>query len=126
VRPIPDFTVYPDEYERVAKAWAKLEEFEFQWGTEADRKIFEMACHTEMGKAGMQVNVTWRQERHPDGTPSQVFSPQVEICGRTKGESETDHDRMRYGIVKGLADGQPGYVREDGSKTEDPRKKDIL
>ena len=36
------------------------------------------------------------------------------MTGRNKVEEETDHDRVQWGVVKGLADGQPGYVREDG------------
>jgi hypothetical protein len=55
-----------------------------------------------------------------------VWLPQVEVIGRSRPEEETDHDRVKWGVVKGLADGQPGYVRADGTKHEDPKSKLIL
>jgi hypothetical protein len=55
-----------------------------------------------------------------------VHLPHVELVGRNRSQGETDHDRVRYGVVHGLADGQKGYIRADGSKHEDPIRRDIL
>lgn len=49
----------------------------------------------------------------------------MEPTGRLKPETETDHERMRDGIVKGLDGGPGGYIREDGTITEEPIKKII-
>jgi hypothetical protein len=48
------------------------------------------------------------------------------VTGRNKVESETDHDRIKHGVVTGKADGKAGYVREDGTWHEDPKSKLIL
>ena len=32
---------------------------------------------------------------------------------------------MRHEVVTGEADGQVGYMREDGTKREDPKKREI-
>jgi hypothetical protein len=128
----PDLTIYPDETAKLALAQERLSRaFEFSAFTESTRRIFESAAQTEFGKAGFSVHVEWKEihEKKPDrdeGTPTGVWLPTIEIVGRTTAENETDHDRYRWGVVKGLADGQAGYVREDGRKTEDPLKKLIL
>ena len=54
-----------------------------------------------------------------------LFVPKIRIVGRTKHETETDHDRLKFEITHGMADGQAGYIREDGTKTEDPIRKII-
>lgn len=126
-----ELTLYPDEYTRVAAALERIQrQFEFTGGSETDRRIFEMAAHNEFGNAGFQIEVNWAEveEVTPEGGligRTGVYMPGIEIIARNKAESETDHDRMRWGIVKGLADGQAGYVREDGRRTEDPIKKII-
>lgn len=127
----PDFDLYPDEQRKIQLALAKLGQFEFTQGTQTDRKIFEMAAHNEFGEIGFTINITWQEVYHQaqiEGAlpqPTGVWLPNVEIEGRTRKEDEHDHDRHKWGVVKGLADGQPGYVRADGSKHEDPIKKII-
>lgn len=128
----PDLTLYPDEQRKIEVVLAKLSNFEFGRGEAEDKRLFEMAAHTEFGEIGLKVSITW-QEIYKESPLSKqgaiatgVHLPQVEIEGRVTNEEETDHDRFKWGVVKGLADGQPGYVREDGSKREDPISKIIL
>jgi hypothetical protein len=120
-----DFEPYPDELGRIAAAFEKIQtEFEFTPLTETNRRLFEMAVATELGEAGFLTAVKW-QEVYKNDTPTGVFIPTVQLTGRNRREQETDHDRIRFGVVKGLADGQPGYVREDGQRREDPLRKNI-
>jgi hypothetical protein len=97
------------------------------------RAEFTQAAKEEFGKVGFEVSVAWKQVYEKNTSPlvlteeipTGVWIPYVSIEGRITKEEETDHDRFKWGVVKGLADGQPGYVREDGSKREDPIKKII-
>ena len=54
------------------------------------------------------------------------YLPRLIIESRIKPLTEVDHDRMRHEVVTGEADGQVGYMREDGSRREDPISKKIL
>jgi hypothetical protein len=121
-----DFEPYADEKPKVIKALEKIQrQFEFTPLNETNKRIFEMAAHNEFGEAGFRVQVTW-QEIYKENLPTGVFLPGIEVVGRNKRELETDHDRVKWGVVKGLADGQSGYIREDGSKHEEPKSKLIL
>lgn len=127
----PDFDMYPDEEVRVAQLLTKLgNQFDFSQGKYGpdgpDRRIFESAVQAEFDKIGLKVRINWEQMTYPDGTYSNVYRPGVEPYGRSKEEGETDHDRWQWGVTKGLMTGEPGYVREDGSKHEDPKRKLIL
>ena len=132
----PDLNIYPDEMVKLQLAQTELERrFEFATSLigDAQRAEFADAAKTEFAKAGFEVSVEWKQlyekEEHPllvnREVPTGVWFPYINIEGRVKPEEETDHDRFQWGVVKGLADGQKGYVREDGSKREDPIKKII-
>jgi hypothetical protein len=123
----PDFTIYPDEQDRIKAVFDKLSmQFNFTpIKSDSDKKILEMAINNDFGDIGFLVTIRW-QEIYENGIPTGVWLPGVEIYGRNKKEEETDHDRFKWGVVRGLADGQPGYVREDGSKREDPKSKLIL
>lgn len=130
----PDLNIYPDEQHRIHLAYERLSrQFEFTpIKGDADKTIFEMAAHNEFGEAGFRVEITWQQLHRREmiqgvqtAVPTGVWLPGIEIIGRNKVEEETDHDRMRHGIVRGLADGQSGYVREDGTYREDPKSKNI-
>ena len=130
----PDLTLYPDERNKILYAQAKVEhQFEFTpIKGDADKTIFEMAVNEEFAKIGFLVEITWQQIYHEERVadqevpvPTGVWCPGIEIIGRNKAEQEHDHDRHKWGVVKGLADGQKGYVREDGSLREDPIKKII-
>lgn len=122
----PDLQIYPDEKIRLATALERIQrQFEFTKFTETDKRILEMAVSNEFGEAGFLADVTWK-ELYENELPTGVWFPQIEVSGRNKQESEHDHDRTRWGVVKGLDDGIAGYVREDGSKHSDPIKKLII
>jgi len=122
----PDLQIYPDEQHRIQLALEKIQrQFEFTPMNETNKRVFEMAAHNEFGEAGFRIEIEWK-EILKNGLPTGIHLPHLEVIGRNKVESETDHDRYQWGVVKGLADGQPGYVREDGSRHEEPRKKIIL
>lgn len=126
-----DFEFYGDEQHKVAIALTKLSNtFDFTKFNDTNKAIFDIAAHEEFAKIGLTIRVNWQEiykktKLFPEGRPTGVWMPGVEPIGRTKPETETDHDRMRYGIVKGLDGGPGGYVREDGSVHDEPRSKDI-
>jgi hypothetical protein len=130
----PDLNIYPDEQRKIQLTYEKLSrQFEFTpIKGDSDKKIFEMAVNNDFGEIGFMVTVTWQQlfsKKVVDGNevpvPTGVWLPGIEIIGRNKTEQEHDHDRHKYGVVNGLADGVKGYVREDGTYREDPIKKII-
>lgn len=127
-----DWEPYPDEQVKIAQVAAKLDDqFAFSYGNYApdasDRRIFEAAVKSEFGKINIAAQVRWENMIGLNGLPAGVFRPHVELCGHIRDASETDHDRMKWGVVRGLEYGQQaGYVREDGSLREDPIKRDIL
>lgn len=128
---VPDFNFYPDELSKVAIVMARLSNaFDFSALTEKTKAIFEIAAREEFAKIGLEIRINWQHINRKTGLdteePTGVWIPGVEPVGRLITEIETDHDRVRWGVVKGLADGQPGYIRADGRKTEEPRKKNIL
>jgi hypothetical protein len=130
--PEADFQPYPDEFTKIGYAMARIEQrFEFKEGGLPDRlkAEFEGMVREEFDKIGIKARVNWKEicRQSPLGEfPTGVFVPGIEPYARSRAESETDHDRTKWGIVHGLADGQPGYVREDGTRREDPKKKLIL
>lgn len=123
----PDLQIYPDERHKIQFVYEKLSrQFEFTpIKGDSDKKIFEMAVNNDFGEIGFLVTVTW-QQLYEGAAPTGVWMPGIEIYGRNKAEQEHDHDRHKWGVVRGLADGQKGYVREDGTKHEEPLKKIIL
>ena len=121
----PDLTLYPDELERIGIALTKLANaFEFTSFTDTNKAIFNIAASEEFAKIGLTARVNWQEICTAEG-PTGVWLPGVEPTGRLKPESETDHDRMRYGIVKGLDGGPGGYIRQDGTVHDEPIKKII-
>lgn len=125
-----DVEIYPDQERQAAAVLAKLDDqFAFSNGKYdedgSDRRLFEAAAKSEFAKIGLAINVRWAEQLNIEMKPSGLFTPQLEIVGQLR-ESETDHDRIKWGVVKGLADGQPGYVREDGTRHEEPIKKLII
>lgn len=126
-----DWQPYPDELRRIGEVLTKLENaFEFQSGFEGtQRASFNDAAKEAFAQIGIEVRINWREiyRRSPLGEfPTGIWMPGVEPIGRTHKESETDHDRIQWGTVKGLADGQSGFIREDGTKHEEPIKKLII
>lgn len=120
--------LYEDEKRRLAVAFGKLEGFEFGPGSETDKRVFEMAAHTELGEAGFRIAILWEDlvKRTPLGDmPTGIIQPAIQIIERVKPETEADHDKHRHEIVTGQVDGVAGYIREDGSRHTDPIKKII-
>lgn len=93
--------------------------------TDSSVEEFQRAAVELFGAAGFEVDVAWDQV-YKNGVPTETYLPEVTISGRVHNEAETDHDRMQFDIVRGLADGQPGYIRPDGTLHEEPRSKNIL
>lgn len=134
MRPTPppaDWQPYPDELLRIAYAMTRLESaFEFTTGFQASQQAaFNDAAKTEFAKIGIEIRINWEEIcRHSNllgPVPTGIWMPGIEPIGRTRKESETDHDRIKHGIQHGLLDGQPGYIRADGTKHEDPIRKII-
>ena len=122
----PDFQLYPDELNKVAIALTKLSNaFDFTSFTDTNKAIFNIAVSEEFAKIGLTATVNWQQV-YKGEEPTGVWIPGVEPTGRLKPETETDHARIQWGVVRGLDGGAPGYIREDGTVHEEPRKKDIL
>ena len=86
-----------------------------------------MTARNLFGDAGMEIHIEWMQAMDPETGEELPFkAPSVTITGRVKKEEERDHDRVRHDIVTGKADGVAGYIREDGTKSEEPIKKLIV
>lgn len=51
--------------------------------------------------------------------------PRVVVTGRTHTLSEYDHDQQQFEITRGVLE-EPGFIRPDGTISEDPKKKDIF
>lgn len=120
--------LYEHEKQKIAVANDRLSEFEFGGGSTTDKRLFEMAAHNEFGQAGFAIAIAWEEfvKRTPLGDiPTGVWQPNIQITRRIKHEAETDHDRIRHEVVTGLVDGVKGYIREDGSRHEDPKKRII-
>lgn len=125
-QPQADFMPYPDEFQKIAVVMTRLQNaFDFTHLTETNKAVFDMAAHEEFAKVGITVRVNWAEYTDKDGHELGVWEPGIEPIGRTRKETETDHDRIKYGIVKGLDGGQPGYLREDGTVHEEPIRKII-
>ena len=117
---------YPDELPRIKDAFEKLSAlFANTAYSDAAQDQFDAAARDLFGKAGFTVEVEWYGTKI-GGLETPTVVPRVAITGRTRKEDETDHDRIKFGVVNGLADGQKGYIRPDGSLSEEPRKKDFI
>lgn len=124
--PPPDVEPYPDEVPRIQKAAQVLQEkFKGVTFNETTMNSFMHAAAELFAEVGFKVGVDWYQGRHPI-SGEVITVPQVMIAGRITPEAETDHDRVKHGIVNATAGGQAGYIRADGTKREDPKSKLIL
>lgn len=123
----PDFVPYPDEYAKMTLAIERLSNaFDFSHLTETNKAVLEMAAHEEFAKIGIVIQVNWQEIMDAQTHRSTgVWIPGIQPIDRTSKESETDHDRIKFGVVRGLDGGQPGYLRADGTVHEDPIKKTI-
>jgi hypothetical protein len=123
-----DFEPYYDEIPKIHAVFGKLNRI-FAWSGEepwTERQI-ETAARNLFGEIGFEITFEMLQAMDPETGEELPFkAPNIQISGRVIKEKERDHDRLRDNIVKGLGpDGQAGYIREDGSKHEDPIRKMI-
>jgi hypothetical protein len=123
-----DFEPYYSELPKIKEVTEKLNRI-FAWaGEEAwTERQFETSARNLYGDAGFEISLEWLQAMDPEtGSELPLKVPNITITGRVKKERERDHDRLKHEIVTGQADGQAGYIREDGSRREDPIKKTIV
>lgn len=123
-----DFEPYYSEIPVIMAITEKLNRI-FAWSGEEPwtERQFEQSAQNLYGDAGFEITIGWMQAMDPETGEELPFkAPEVTIVGRVKKESERDHDRLKHEITSGMADGQAGYVREDGSRREDPIKKVII
>ena len=128
--PVPEAVeIYPSELPKVQAAFKRLQDTFAQKlvddPQEAAEAFNQMAVN-EFGAIGFEIEVEWHQASENPYGPATMYVPRINIVGRTRKETEVDHERMQHDIVTGLADGQPGYIREDGTEHEEPIKKVII
>ena len=106
------------------------------------KQAFTNEVRARCAELGLRVDVLWEwesDEKDPDGFPlvqspavssdpndnSLYWVPKVVVTARIDKVGETDHDRYRFEVINGMDGGTPGYIREDGTRREDLRKKNI-
>lgn len=96
---------------------------------------FAHEMRNRCAEIGLVTDVQWLWEDEKTGARSPDVSddpddntlywiPRVVVTGRTETLSEYDHDQQQYEITHGVLE-EPGYIRPDGTISEDPKKKDI-
>ena len=101
------------------------------------KRQFEERARNRCAEIGLVVSVQWTWDDPATGEFSPTVSdnpddtgiywlPRLIIEDRITKIAEMDHDRLQHEIVTGEADGQAGYIREDGTKHEEPQRKTIL
>ena len=118
---------YPSELPKIKKAFERLQgEFANTPLTSTSQRHFELAARNLFGEAGFEIWIEWKELADRENNQLGISVPYLTLSGRVQEEEETDHDRMRFDITHGLADGKPGYIREDGKLHEDPKSKNIF
>ncbi|QZE10526.1 hypothetical protein SEA_SCOOBYDOOBYDOO_211 [Mycobacterium phage ScoobyDoobyDoo] len=122
--------IYPSELPKIKATMQRLQNFWNQKMVDEPStaaEAFNQMAANEFQEIGFEIEVNWLQAQHNPFSPGvPLYVPEVNISGRTRKETEIDHDRMKHDIVTGKADGRAGYIREDGSEHEDPIKKIIV
>lgn len=118
---------YYSEMPKVIAAGQKLNRmFAFSGEESWTQRQYEIAAANLFGEAGFNIRVDWLQAFEPDTGEELPFkAPSVAFLSRVDREKERDHDRVKHEVVSGMADGQAGYIRQDGTKHEDPIRKVI-
>lgn len=118
--------LYPSEINEIKVLSARLQrKFGFKKMTDNVRSEFVKEVEGEFEKIGLRAQITWSLDVSGNNDNSIFHVPTVSIAGRTERNKETDFDRIQSEIVDGEADGQLGFLREDGTRREDARKKNI-
>ncbi|ACH62181.1 hypothetical protein MYRNA_214 [Mycobacterium phage Myrna] len=121
--------IYPSELPKVQAAFKTLQDRFAQKVVEDPLEAanaFNQLAVNEFGDIGFEIEVEWHEASENPFGEAKMYVPRINIVGRTRKETEIDHDRMQHDIVTGKADGVAGYIREDGSEREDPIKKIIV
>lgn len=106
---------------------------------ESAKRAFTEEATNRCAEIGFGAEVLWTWESdNPDDDPPQspwvsddpnnfdlIWYPRIVITERFDKGFQFDHERQQREVASGVLDGQPGYIREDGSKREDPIKKQI-
>lgn len=120
--------IYPSEMKKVTAAFQKMENMfsrKVVDDPKATAEAFNQMAANVFGDIGFEVEVEWMEAKKNPFGKATMYVPRISICGRTRKETEIDHDRMQHDVVSGLADGIKGYIREDGTEHEDPIRKII-
>lgn len=90
-------------------------------------KAFETEARQRFAEIGLVVgSVQWDADVADDPNDQNLYwVPRPVITARVDKIEEIDHSRMQHEITSGLLDGQKGFVREDGTRREDPKSKNI-
>jgi hypothetical protein len=93
---------------------------------EADIKFaFEQEAIGRCAEIGLIVSVQWDPEVSDDPEDNNLYwNPRIIVSQRVTKLAEFDHDRQQFEITHGVLE-EPGFIRPDGSISEDPRKKNI-
>ena len=122
--------LYPTERNAVISITAALQrELGFRRFDSAEvmKETFEKQAKNRMAEIGLIVSVQWDPTVSDDEDDMNLYwAPRVIVEDRIEKIGEIDHDRYRHEVVSGEADGKPGYIREDGSRHDEPKKRDIL
>lgn len=118
--------LYPSEMNELKVISAKLQnKFGFKKMTDRVKHDFTQEVEGEFEKIGLRVRVTWTVDVSGDSDSDLFHIPTISVVGRTEREKETDFDRIQNEIVAGELDGETGFIREDGSRREDARSKNV-
>ena len=122
-----DVEPYPSEMPKIHRAYSELtKRFANTRLDDSTVDQFRQAAVNLFGEAGFTVDVAWDEVRM-DGIPTGMHMPEITITGRTRHETEIDHDRMKHEIRAGMIDGKVGVVDPNtGDWKEDPKKKLII
>jgi hypothetical protein len=121
--PPPDVEPYADERKKIKEVGTILQnKFYGKRFTEKTMIEFTKAAQEMYADIGFLVGVDWYAAVVPS-TGETTTIPNILIQGRVNPLEETDHDRIRHEVVTGQYDGVAGYIRGDGTKSEEPRRK---
>lgn len=121
-----DVEPYPSEFPKVHHAYSQLtRRFANTRMDDNSTDLFHRAAVELFGEAGFTVDVAWDKVL-VGGVPTGMYMPEVTITGRIHRETETDHDRLKYEIRAGMADGKAGVVDPNTGEWKEESKKKLI
>ena len=93
---------------------------------EADIKFaFEQECIGRCAEIGLIVSIQWDPDVSDDPADNTLYwNPRVIVSSRVTKLAEFDHDQQQFEITRGVLE-EPGFIRPDGTISEDPKRKNI-